>query len=143
MNVPPNAVELAKYFEGFYAKPYICPAGYATQGFGHLVKSLSVPPITREQGEEYLEKDLRDALQGTIRVCPLLLTVPETWLGAIVDFVFNLGVGRLQTSTLRRKINAELWEDVPTELRRWVYSSGRKLTGLILRREAEARYFGG
>jgi GH24 family phage-related lysozyme (muramidase) len=30
---------------------------------------------------------------------------PEERLAAIVDFTFNLGAGRLQTSTLRRRVN--------------------------------------
>jgi len=141
MEVPSNAIDLAMLFEGFYAKAYICPAGFATQGFGHLVKSLGVPPITREQGQIWLANDLQDALHGTIRICPVLLTVPETWLGAIVDFVFNLGVGRLQSSTLRRRINAGEWDDVPFQLSRWVYGGGRVLKGLVLRREAEGMYF--
>ena len=141
MNIPQNAIELAMAFEGFYSKAYICPGGYATQGYGHLVKSLNVPPIDKTQGEAYLAEDLRDALYGTIRVCPVLITVPEPQLGAIVDFTFNLGVGRLQTSSLRRKINAGLWNDVPAELNKWVYGGGRKLPGLVKRRKAEALFF--
>jgi lysozyme len=141
VTVPKNAIDLAMCFEGFFAKAYICPAGFATQGFGHLVQSLSVPPITREQGEIWLAQDLQDALHGTIRTCPILVTVPETWLGAIVDFVFNLGAGRLQTSTLRRKINGALWNDVSAELNKWVYGGGRKLKGLVARRQMEGLYF--
>lgn len=143
MEVPGNAINLAMAFEGFYPKAYLCPAGIPTQGYGHLVKSLDVPPITKEQAEEWLAEDLQDALRGTLALCPILMTAPEEWLGAIVDFVFNLGSGRLQVSTLKRKINAELWDDVPIELRRWVYGGGRKLKGLVLRREAEAAFFGG
>ena len=58
-------------------------------------------------------------------------------LAAIVDFTFNLGAGRLQTSTLRRCINAGNWDRVPQELRRWVRGGGRVLPGLVRRREAE------
>lgn len=140
MNVPQNSVDLAMYFEGFYAKPYLCPAGKWTNAWGHLC-SKDHPPVSREQGEIYLAEDLQDALYGAVRICPVLITVPENWLGAIVDFVFNLGAGRLQTSTLRRKINAGLWDDVPTELNKWVYGGGRKLSGLVRRRRAEALFF--
>ena len=140
MGVPANAIELATYFEGFYAKPYICPAGFWTIGFGRLC-SKNHPPITKAQAERYLEEDLQDALLGTIRHCPSLLAQDENWLGAIVDFTFNLGVGRLQSSTLKRKINSQLWDDVPSELNKWVYGGGRKLKGLVLRRKMEAAYF--
>ena len=142
MEVPENAIDLAMTFEGFYSKVYLCPAGFWTIGYGHLCKK-DQPPITKEQGEVWLAQDLQDALQGTIRICPILSTVPETWLGAITDFVFNLGAGRLRNSTLRRRINAEEWDDVPHELSRWVYGGGRVLRGLVLRREAEGAFFNG
>jgi lysozyme len=61
--------------------------------------------------------------------------------GAIMDFVYNLGVGRLQASTLRRKINVQDWRGAAKELRKWVYGGGRKLPGLVLRREAESIFF--
>ena len=140
MGVPANAIELATTFEGFYAKPYICPAGFWTIGYGHLCKK-DHPPVTKDQAESYLEQDLQNALSGTIRMCPNLLIEDENWLGAIVDFTFNLGVGRLQSSTLKRKINSQLWDDVPSELNKWVYGGGRKLKGLVLRRKMEAAYF--
>jgi lysozyme len=141
MIIPENSILLSKTFEGFYLRAYLCPAGVPTQGFGHIVKSLMVPQIDIQQGEQWLQQDLMDALMGTIRVCPVLLTVHESWFGAIVDFVFNLGIGRLQTSTLRRRINQCDWDQVVVELNKWVYGGGRKLRGLVLRRKAEGAYF--
>jgi len=138
--VPENAVELAMYFEGFRSRVYRCPGGYWTIGFGSRC-SKDHPPITREEGQELLARDLQNALRGTIRVCPVLVSVSKNWLGSIVDFTFNLGVGRLQNSTLRRKINAEDWDVVPGELRKWVFAGGKKLNGLVARREAEALFF--
>ena len=64
-------------------------------------------------------------------------TEPETRLAAIVDFTFNLGAGRLQASTLRRRVNQRDWPGAAQELRRWVYGGGRVLPGLTLRRDAE------
>jgi lysozyme len=128
---------LAKFFEGLSLVPYFCPAGYRTAGWGHLYPEGG--PITLEQAGEFLKSDLQKALNGTVRQCPVLLAYPEI-LGAITDFAFNLGVGRLQTSTLRRKINQQDWDGAANELRKWVYGGGRKLKGLVLRREAEARY---
>jgi len=139
MEVPDNAIDLAMFFEGFYAKPYICPAGYWTIGYGHLC-SKNHPQITKAQAEVYLAEDLQDALAGTLRLCPGLM-IDDRILGAIVDFTFNLGSGRLQTSTLRRKINQGALDEVPYQLSRWVYGGGKKLKGLVLRRQAEAVYF--
>ena len=82
---------------------------------------------------------MQAALKATLRYCPVLATEPAGLLGAIVDFTFNLGAGRLQTSTLRRRINQRDWVGVALELRRWVYGGGRALPGLVVRREAECR----
>ncbi len=127
--------------------PYLCPAGVPTLGAGSTrypngtkVK-LTDPPITKERAYEIMEWELRLSLASTLKYCPILLTTPETWLGAVVDFTYNLGPGRLQQSTLRRKINAQEWDAVPGELNKWVFASGRKLRGLVLRRQAEAAFF--
>ena len=145
--VPQAAIDLAKRFEGFERKakrgveitaiPYICPAGFWTIGYGHLCDPKH-PPITEAEAEVYLARDLRTALAATLRYCPVLVTEPEGRLAAIVDFTFNLGAGRLQTSTLRRRVNQRDWSAAEQELRRWVYGGGRALPGLIARRDAEA-----
>jgi len=119
------------------AHPYICPAGYWTIGYGRLCKP-DHPPINEEEGEIYLRQDLRTALAATLRYCPVLATEPEERLAAIADFTFNLGAGRLQTSTLRRRVNQRDWSSAAKELRRWVYGGGKVLPGLVVRREAEA-----
>jgi lysozyme len=149
--VPKTAIELAKRFEGFERRvkrgteitaiPYVCPAGYWTIGYGHLCYPKH-PPITMEEGDTYLARDLIVALEATLRYCPVLATEPEGRLAAIVDFTFNLGAGRLQTSTLRRRVNQRDWLAAGQELRRWVYGGGRVLPGLVTRRDAEARLLG-
>ncbi|TSA09100.1 MAG: lysozyme, partial [Comamonadaceae bacterium] len=137
---------LAKRFEGFCrvpkndpgrAHPYVCPAGYHTIGFGHLCQP-DHPPVTEAEAEVYLAADLMTALVATLRYCPVLATEADGRLVAIADFTFNLGAGRLQTSTLRRRINQRDWPSAGQELRRWVYGGGRVLPGLVTRREAEA-----
>ncbi len=145
--VPQAAIDLAKRFEGFERKarrgiqitavPYICPAGFWTIGYGHLCDPKH-PPISEAEAEVYLARDLQTALAATLRYCPVLATETERRLAAIADFTFNLGVGRLQTSTLRRRINQRDWVAAELELRRWVYGGGRALPGLVARRDAEA-----
>lgn len=147
ISVPQAAIDLAKRFEGFYrvpksdpgrAYPYICPAGFWTIGYGHLCDAKH-PPITEGEAEIYLARDLQTALAATLRCCPALTDESENRLAAIVDFTFNLGAGRLQTSILRRRINQRDWTAAKQELRRWVYGGGRVLTGLVLRRDLEAK----
>ena len=147
IEVPKAAIELAKRFEGFERKvkrgteitanPYICPAGFWTIGYGHLCDSKH-PPITEAEADIYLARDLQTALAATLRYCPVLATEAEGRLVAIVDFTFNLGAGRLQTSTLRRRINQRDWPAAAAELGRWVRGGGRVLPGLVARRAAES-----
>lgn len=75
-------------------------------------------------------------LPGVLRQCPVLAT-HERRLNAIVDFAYNLGVGRLQTSTLRRKINAQDWDGAKEQLMLWTRGGGKVLPGLLKRRQAE------
>ena len=146
IEVPTTAIELVKRFEGFHrvaradpgrAQPYICPAGYWTIGYGHLCDPMH-PPITVAEAEIYLARDLQSALAATLRYCPVLATEPEGRLAAIVDFTFNLGAGRLQTSTLRRLVNQRDWAASAQELSRWIYGGGKVLPGLVARRKVEA-----
>lgn len=148
MYVPQAAIDLAKRFEGFHRVPkadplrrahtYVCPAGYWTIGYGHLCDPKH-PPITEDTAEVYLLNDLRTALIATLRYCPVLAIEPEARLAAVVDFTFNLGAGRLQTSTLRRRINQRDWSGSAQELRRWVNGGGQVLPGLAARREVEVK----
>lgn len=136
------AEALCKRFEGFYAHPYLCPAGVPTIGYGATYYldgrpvTLKDPPITREVAVVMLRDMLRrEYLPAVLRLCPGIDSAER--LAAIVDFAFNLGAGQLRASTLRKRINAERWADVPTELRKWVRGGGRVLPGLVKRREAE------
>jgi len=147
IEVPKAAIDLAKRFEGFERKaklgtevtavPYICPAGFWTIGYGHLCDPKH-PPVTEAEAEVYLARDLLTAHTATLRYCPVLASEPEERLAAIVDFTFNLGAGRLQASTLRRRINQRDWQAGAIELQRWVWGGGSVLPGLFLRRRVEA-----
>lgn len=148
IEVPQAAIDLAKRFEGFHrvpkfdlghAHPYLCPAGYWTIGYGHLC-APEQQPITEEIGEAYLAADLQIALLATLKYCPVLASEAKGRLAAIVDFTFNLGAGRLQASTLRRKINQRDWHSSASELGRWVRGGGRILNGLVARRMAERQF---
>jgi len=129
-------------FEGVYLRPYLCPAGIPTIGIGSTryedgrAVMLTDPPISRERAIQLLRWKLRNAfVPGTLKLCPGI--DGEERLAAIVDFAYNLGTGNLQVSTLRRRINAGDWAAVPGELRKWVMGGGRRLGGLVKRREAE------
>lgn len=140
------ATVLCVRFEGVYLTPYKCPAGVPTIGVGATFYedgrkvSLSDPPLSREQAIALLKFHLEQVfLPGVLRQCPGLGRERPGRLAAILDFAFNTGVGRLQTSTLRRKINDQDWDAAKEQLMLWVRGGGRVLPGLVKRRAAEVK----
>ncbi len=140
------AMALCKRFEGLRLKPYYCPAGVATIGYGTVFKpdgskvTMQDKPITAKQAEDWLSSHLqRDCLPAAVRYTPSLIN-NEQAIGALADFIYNLGASRYKTSTLRRRLNNQEWDEAHHEIRRWVRANGRILKGLQLRREAEAEY---
>lgn len=137
-------IALCKTFEGFRARPYLCPAGVWTIGYGSTfhadgrpVKATD-PDITQADAEALLRLTLeRDYLPGVLKASPGLLRFPRA-LAAIVDFAYNCGVPRYRASTLRKRVDECAWEDARTEVRRWSKGGGRVLPGLVKRCEARA-----
>ena len=141
------AAELCRRFEGFSSKPYICPAGFPTIGYGTVYKpggekvTMQDLPISQALAEEWLTYELRHTYApGVLRLCPGVAG-NERLFNALVDFCYNLGVGRLQTSTLRRKVNAGDLDGAKEQLMLWVRGGGRVLPGLVKRRAAEVALF--
>lgn len=135
---------MCKSFEGFRAWPYLCAAGYPTTGYGSRYYAdgrevtLKDGPISEPDALALLTHELRtNYMPAVMAACPVQMTPPR--FAAIADWTYNLGAANLRASTLRRRINADAWGDVPAQLRRWVYAAGQVLRGLVLRREAEAR----
>ena len=141
------AAEMCKRFEGFRSKPYLCPANVATIGYGSTYYAdkrkvtLEDPPMDEPTARALLMVELEHTyLPGVLRHCPILAT-DERKCNATVDFVYNLGIGRLQTSTLKRKINAQDWEGAKEQLKLWNKGGGKVLAGLTKRRKAECALF--
>lgn len=137
------AASIARPFEGFYARPYLCPAGVPSIGYGATFYedgsrvTLKDPPITRDRAEQLLRWHIRHRfLPAALRLCPGANTVGR--LAGLVDFAFNLGDGNLKASTLRRKVNAHEWDEVPQQHMRWNRAGGRVLRGLTRRCRARA-----
>lgn len=136
---------LARRWEGFRSRPYLCPAGIPSIGYGFTyyadgtIVTLNDPPMTRAQAQSLLEFLVRTKyMPQVIRLCPSIDSPGR--LGAITDFAFNLGSGSLRSSNLRKKILANDWAAVPAELRKWIRGGGKILRGLVLRREDEIAY---
>ena len=98
-------MELLKRFEGFRNRVYLDVAGLPTIGYGHrLLHSDSFPNgIDEPQAANLLACDVRDAEQAVERMVKAPLTQGQ--FDALVDFTFNLGAGRLASSTLLKSLN--------------------------------------
>jgi GH24 family phage-related lysozyme (muramidase) len=139
-HVTEEGLDLIKRFEGFSPTIYICPAGYPTVGYGHVVlaheQEQFAAGITAVEATELLRKDVGIAERALLRLIYVPLT--DGQFDALVSFTFNLGAGALQRSTLRRQVNRGEHESVPAELMKWVWAAGKRLPGLVRRRRAEA-----
>jgi lysozyme len=141
------AADLCRFFEGFSSKPYICPAGYPTIGYGTVYKpdgtkvTMQDAPISRELANQWLMRELRNNyMAGVLKASPILIR-NQRLLAAITDFAYNLGVGRYRASTLKRRVDSNDLIGVETELKKWIYGGGKILPGLIKRRQAEIDLF--
>lgn len=131
---------LIKRFEGCRLMPYICPAGVLTCGWGSTGHDVYPGrPWTQEYADRRLEIDAKRFAAGTMKLCP---SVSPRSLCALADFAYNVGLGALQGSTLRKRVNAKDWEGAMHELKKWVHGGGKVLPGLVARRGAEASIIG-
>lgn len=140
------AASMCRAFEGFRSRPYLCPAGIPTIGYGstHYTNgkkvALSDAPITVQQAEELLRWELQGCVNAILSYSPVLASHTNK-LAAVADFVYNLGVGRYRASTLRVRINQCNWPAAKTELLKWNKGGGKILPGLVKRRLVEALMF--
>lgn len=145
-----NAIELIKQCESFASKPYICPAGKPTIGYGTTkyptgkYVTINDNPITSSQAVSYLMSDLNSTAREIMREIKTELT--QSQFDALCSFVYNLGIINFKNSTLLKKINANPDDNtIETEFKKWIYVSvdGKKkiLQGLVKRRSLEAKLY--
>jgi lysozyme len=139
MHLSSAGLELLKKSEGFRDHVYTDVAGFRTIGFGHrLTSSESYPTgITLPQGESILGRDIAIAEAAVSRLVKAPLTQGQ--FDALVDFVFNLGGGRLASSTLLSYLNSGNSDAAAWQLLAWDHAGSEEIVGLKTRREAEFR----
>ena len=140
-----EGISLIKRYEGYKTTPYRCPAGLYTVGYGHVIgnglqlsdkwnRTFSLGEI-----DELLRTDLARFERGVLRYCTVYIT--QSQFDATVSFSFNLGLGVLQRSTLRQKLNRGDYDGVSKEFLRYTRAGGKVLKGLVRRRQAEYNLF--
>jgi lysozyme len=144
MKISNEGLQLIRKYEGYKSTPYRCAAGKITVGYGHVIgNGLQLPDEwnrTFSLGEidELLRTDLVRFEQGVSRYCTVYLT--QSQFDAIVSFSFNLGLGVLQRSTFRRKLNRGD-KEAGRSLLRYNMAGGKVLNGLTKRRNDEYKLF--
>lgn len=140
LSISESGIKFIKSFESYSPQIYICPAGYRTIGYGHLLKAdEKFNHLSQAEAEDILMQDL---LSAQIAVCGLIQKeLVSHQFDMLVSFTFNLGAGALQRSALRSKINRGEDEFVQQEFERWIYANGRIMPGLIRRRRLEGQIY--
>ena len=145
-------IKMLKHHEGVMLRPYRCPARLWTISVGHVIdpshlrvpfeKRLELPipegwdrTLTMEEVDELLEEDLQRFLAGVLRLCTVV-PLSNRHL-ALTSFAFNVGLGNLQSSTLRAKHNRGDFVGAANEFDKWVLVAGKRLRGLEIRRADE------
>jgi lysozyme len=94
---------------------------------------------TKEECQALMITDVAEAEKAVRRLVKVKLTQEQ--FDQLVSFVFNVGEGNFQKSTLLRKLNSGQCWAAAAEFDKWVYAKGKKLPGLVTRRAYERREF--
>ena len=143
MKISDNGINLIKRFEGVRYKPYRCPAGLFTIGYGHLIGYGKQLPdsynktFTEREVDELLRKDLARFERGVTMLFPVSYRFTQGAYDALVSFSFNLGLGALQRSTVRSALLRGDKTMAGESLLKYCRAGGKILKGLQLRRQAE------
>jgi lysozyme len=149
-NMGEAGITLTKKSEAFRAEVYDDPVGFCTVGYGHLIKKVRcdgtepreyLPSVSEAFATQVLQDDLKIAEFPVLTEVSRDIVLSQEQYDALVDFVFNVGATNFRQSTLLKVINAEEFHRVPEQLRRWVNAGGKKLRGLVTRREREIALF--
>ena len=142
MKTSDKGIEQIKSFEGFRAMPYQDIVGKWTVGYGHLMVAgdgcVEGSPITMGQATELLRKDLHTA-EEAVNACGVELEQNE--FDALVSFVYNLGVGAFQRSTLLKLLKSGNKLAASGEFPKWSMAGGKEVPGILKRRHAEQDCF--
>jgi lysozyme len=157
MSISEAGIQLIKSFEGCHNQPYKCPATLWTIGYGRVLypdqarlktdERASYPlrsehnrVFANDEIDSLLEADLQRFSNGVLRYCPAAAD-NMCHLDAMVSFAYNVGLGNLQSSTLRMKYNRGDYQGAADEFLKWTKAGGKVLNGLVRRREAERALF--
>lgn len=146
MKISQKGLDLIKKFEGFSAKPYLCPAGVPTIGYGATYYTngtkvtMNDEPISEEWAEQLLSNMVHTYEKGVISL--VIPHISQNQFDALVSFAYNVGVTNFRKSTLLRLINKNPNNpEIANQFMKWVRGGGKVINGLIKRRQIESKLY--
>lgn len=138
----PACFDFVRPFEGNSLESYPDINGVWTIGRGHT--GHDVQPGLKWTQEHVDAVFVADVIEAQSELLTTLITMPPaTILTALTDFVFNLGIGHYNSSTLKMYVNRQQWSNVKTEILKWCHNhNGEVIPDLLKRRQAEADLIG-
>lgn len=147
-----NGINFIKIEEGWRACAYRDQVGMWTIGYGHLIIKTDglckpVPSskccFSQARGEQILRSDVKEATRCLTNLLNGAGSLTDNQFSAIVSWIFNVGCGNAESSSLIKKLKAGNKRDTCSELKRkeWITKSGKVLQGLINRRNRECQLF--
>lgn len=140
IRLSPKGAEIIGNAEGCRRDPYKCPADVLTVGIGSTeAGGEAIDPKRRYNDFEIAERwknDIKIA-ESCVNRFANGMALPQSVFDAAVSITFNVGCGRVQKSTLFRKLNTGDYIGACNEYPKWVYAGKTKLPGLVIRREKE------
>jgi lysozyme len=146
MNISQKGRELIKKYESFQAKPYLCPAGQLTIGYGHKISNHERfnSPITQKDADRILENDLK--VTETTIAKGVTVSLTQGQYDALVSLVYNWGGGNFLRSQGLRHLNNGDYTKAADEFFSFEYGvvtiKGKFSQGLSNRRKEELEMWG-
>lgn len=146
MKISSNGIELIKQFEGLSLVPYLCPANIPTIGWGNTFYenmkkvTLQDEPITRERADSLFNFLVTTNYVNVVNRL-VIVDINQNQFDALVSFVYNIGSGNFEKSTLLKKVNQSDFIGASLEFEKWNKANGKILNGLTKRRLAEKELF--
>lgn len=137
-----NAREIIKEHEGLRFKAYPDPGSGGvpwTIAYGHTKGVKKGDTCTKEQAEQWLTEDMAEAYAVVDKAVKVPLS--EKQRDALCSFIFNVGGGAFQKSTMLKLLNQGKYSEAAAQFPRWTFASGKSMRGLVIRRGKERALF--
>lgn len=129
------ATPLVAESEGLRLKAYLDAVGIPTICYGETENVALGDVKTMQECDTLLAARL---YYFALRVeWAVAQDMPPEMHAALASWTYNVGEGAMQKSTLVKLAHAGDFEGACNQLSRWVYAKGKRLNGLVIRREKE------